>query len=216
MKRGFKRWRAGRDRRVGYYGRFNRPVYYKGELKFHDIDIVDVFIDVSGTILAPSCNLIAQGTGESERIGRKCRIKSIDWRMSFRKNASTATAGDDVVRIILYLDKQTNGAAATILDILDTADYQSFPNLANSSRFSFLMDRTFAINSHAGGGNGTTQDLYSFMKTLRFRKRCNIPLEFNLTAGVIAELRSNNLGVLTISREGTSGMESTMRLRFSG
>ncbi len=206
--------RRGRMRISGYYGRFNRTP--TSEWKFIDQIIIDALLATGGTIASTSINGIAQGTSESERIGRKCAIKSIDWKIALQKASSQNTTADDVARIILYLDKQANGAAPAILDLLETADFQSHYNLSNSNRFRILMDRTTAVNGFAGSGNGTANDSHSRTIIQRYHKRCNIPLEFSSTTGTLTEIRSNNIGVLTISRDGTIGLESVIRVRFSG
>ncbi len=207
--------RKGYGRTSGYYGRYTGP---SQELKFHDLDIDDAAVAAGATVAIDSVNKIAQGTTENTRIGRKCTIKSINWRFNIIE-ASTATAAStsDVVRIILYLDKQCNGATAATTDILESADYQSFNNLANKSRFRTLMDRTYALNCPAGSGRGSTDTLsYGEMNVQdSFYKKCNIPIEFDSTAGAITEIRSNNIGVLTLSESGVCGFLSKMRLRFS-
>ena len=59
------------------------------------------------------------------------------------------------MRVMLYHDKQANGATAAVLDILESADYQSFNNLVNSGRFRILMDRTYAMNYLTLASGGT-------------------------------------------------------------
>ncbi len=56
------------------------PLSVGGELKFHDLDIDDAVVAVNGTIAQVSCNIIAGGTTESTRIGRKSVIRKINWR----------------------------------------------------------------------------------------------------------------------------------------
>ncbi len=215
-KRYYGKTRTG-YRRSTYAARYRGGGYnpYK-ELKFHDLQIDDAIIATAGTIIAPSCNLIVQGALDNARIGRKCTIKQINWRIVLRKNAAQTTIGDDVARLILYVDKQANGAAAAVLDILETAHYQSHYNLANQGRFRILMDNTVALNSTAGGGDGTTDEAYSKSISKQFIKRCSIALEFANTSGAITGITSNNIGVLTISRDGTSQLESNIRLKFVG
>ncbi len=205
----------GKMRISGYYGRYNKRAS-TGELKFHDLIVDDTVVSGAGAIDNPSINLIAQGTTESERIGRKCTIKSIHWRYDILYPQQSAVTGGDVLRVILYLDKQANGATALVNDILETNNYQSFYNLANKSRFRIYMDRTWAINANAGAGNGTANDTFSKFKQGTFYKRCNVPIEFDSTTGAITEIRSNNIGVLMISRLGLVGFTSQMRIRFSG
>ncbi len=187
----------------------------KLELKFFDLDLNDAAISSTGDI-TDSVNKIAQGITEVTRVGRKCTIKQINWRFQVRLLAAANLTGGDVVRVLMYLDKQANGATATTVDILESADFQSFNNLSNKKRFRTLMDRTYTLNSQSGGGDGTTNDSNIEILSDTFFKRVNIPIEFNATAGAITELTSNNIGVLLISRASSlSDFESKIRLRFT-
>lgn len=200
---------SGRSRTGGYYGRYNANV--GSELKFHDLDVTDAVI-AAGGVVTPSINLIAEGTTESSRLGRKCTIKNIGWKYRLTlPSTATETAMVDTVRIIIYLDKQANGAAAATTDVLETASFQSFNNLSNSSRFVTLMDRVHTLNS-------TSQDAASaeVNENYTFYKKCNIPLEFSNTSGVIGEVRSNNIGILMVCSGGFIGIASKMRVRFVG
>ncbi len=197
----------------GFFGRFANG----GEMKFHDLDIDEGTIAAGGTISEDSCNAIAQGTTESERIGRKCVIRSINWRFDIvgGTRANTAAPSGDIVRVILYLDKQCNGATAGVTDILESADYQSFNNLANKSRFRTLMDRTYQIEVVAGSGADATAEWKLADTHDDFYKNVNIGVEFDATTGAITEVRSNNIGVLLLSKNGVTTFTSKMRLRFS-
>lgn len=209
--------RAGYLRRGGYYGRYTPA---GAEQKFHDLDIDDAAISSAGAILANgSCNLIAQGVTESERIGRKCTITAINWRfeMTLPEADAVATPGPSgQIRVIVFLDKQANGATAVVTDILETADYQSFNNLANTSRFRTLMDRSYSLNrqSLASDGAGVVSEAeYAVHDT--FYKKVKIPIEFSGATGALTEIRSNNIGVLVIGRTSLPKFESKMRIRFS-
>ncbi len=186
------------------------------ELKFFDLDVDDTAIAATGTIASSSLNLIAQGTDENERIGRKVTIKSVFIRFEVRLPTQTQGANaSDVARIIVYQDKQANGAAATVLGILESANYQSFNNLTNRKRFRTLMDRTYDLVAAAGGGDGTTEDYGQVIISDTLFKKVNIPIEFNATVGAITELNSNNIGILTISRTGLAAYASKVRIRFT-
>ncbi len=185
------------------------------ELKFHDIDLDDAVIAAAGTI-TDSINKIGQGVTETTRVGRKCTIRNIGWRFNLDLPESTASASTgDVVRVMMYVDKQANGATANITDILESANYQSFNNLSNKNRFRTLMDRTYDLVAAAGGGDGTTEDYGRVNISDTFFKKVNIPIEYNSTAGAITEITSNNIGVLLISLSGKAGFDSKVRLRFS-
>jgi len=208
---GFKRRRKQPQR---FRGRFANG----GELKFHDLDIDDSVIASGGNITEDSVLTIAQGTTESTRIGRKLVVRQINWKFTVSL-LSTSDPSDtsDTVRVILYLDKQTNGATAAVTDILETADYQSFKQLANKSRFTTLMDRTYSLTAQAGAFDGTNDQFGEVRIDDSFYKTCNIPIEYDntFTTGVIGTMRSNNIGVLLLSLSGNGGFASKMRIRFS-
>lgn len=206
----------GFQRTVGYYGRY-APVGPPGELKFFDVTLDDAVVASGGTI-TDSINKIAQGVTEVTRVGRKCTIKSIGWRylISLPEVAAAANPpGSDTVRVIMYLDKQCNGATATVTGILEGAQFQEFNNLANKGRFRTLVDEMVDINYLSGIGITATQDYAQVRISGSFFKKCNIPIEFDAATGAITEIRSNNLGVLLISSAGLAGFGSRIRLRFS-
>ncbi len=190
---------------------------FEGELKFHDVDLDDATITTAGAV-TDSINLIPQGVTEITRVGRKCTITRINWHFNIilpEVDDITDPSPGDIVRVIMYLDKQANGAAATALGILETDDYQSFNNLANSGRFRILMDRNYSIQyaSLASATAGNVSSAAAYIQD-SFYKKCNIPLEFDSTTGAVTEIRSNNLGVMLITREGAAGFFSKIRLRF--
>lgn len=206
-------YNPGVTRTGGYYGRFQPG---GNELKFFDT-VFSGGIDATGEI-APgggtqtALNLIAQGTTESQRIGRKCVIKRIDLKgdITLANNIGSAT-----YNVCLILDTQANGAYPTYTDVFETDSPRSFLNLANSQRFR-VMKRWFGVlNQNAGDGSGGYQ---SVRRTLKFNKSCNIPIEFSSTTGAITEIRSNNLFVMwdcDITEDDAMNVNMSWRLRFS-
>ncbi len=191
-----------------------------GELKFHDLDIDDAVVAVNGTIAEDSCLTIPEGNGESDRLGRKITVKRVEWRYTlFLPNLTGNLASlPDTVRVILYLDKQTNGLAATAAVILQTDDYQSFRNMANSGRFRILCDKTHTVKAAASGaGDGTTNDFSATLQNYFFSINVNIPIEYDSSSnlGVLTSMRSNNIGVLLEGRDGKALFESKMRIRYT-
>ncbi len=230
-------FRRGYDRVGGYYGRYNRPSKYRRvEKKFYDFTLTEPsltanfeFMDKTlggPTVTSQTLNDIKQGTAEEERIGRKCTIKNINMRLSFTfldnevASLLAADSADETLRIVLVLDKQTNGALAPTLDIFDTDVFNSFRNLANIGRFQFLYDKLMTCNTSViAAGNGTANDSARVRKEFRINisKKVNIPIEFDSTTGGIIEMRSNNLLLIVGSRVGgrMQMLASTCRLRFS-
>lgn len=209
----FKRRRMfvpGKSRTSGYYGRFAGK---GGELKFHDVAIASGVVPAAGSITnGGTLNVIPGGSGESNRIGRKCTIRKV--QMHYRCDippSSTLGEGADVIRVIVYQDRQCNGVTAAVTDILEEADYNSFNNLVNSGRFKTLMDKYVAVST--GGAVGTSTALRVVQRS--FFMNCFIPLEYSGTDGTIDEIRSNNIGCLIISNKGLGVFEATVRLRYS-
>ncbi len=205
----------GIDRTGGFYGRYAGA---NAELKFHDFDLDISPVTSAGTITA-SLNLIAQGVTESTRVGRKCTIKSISiyYQLTLPESDAAATpAGSDTLRLIVFNDKQCNGATATILGILETANVRDHRNLANQGRFNIFYDKlhNIAYNGMASDGAGLVSQ-GNVVKNFRWGKKCTIPLEFDNTTGAVTEIRSNNLGIILISNQGTVVFNGKIRLRFS-
>lgn len=208
----------GKTRSTGYYGRFHGK---NAEQKFFDNNSLNATaVSNTGVFLSSSVNLVPTGTGESEKIGRKLTIKSIFWRYSVELPAVSAAAidgNDDSVRLIVYLDKQANGAAATVTEILEAASIHSFNNLENSQRFTIMKDELIDIQRGALTNDGSSSFFQPFSsKNMKWYKKCNIPIEFGSNAApTIADIKSNNIGVLAISRAAACDINSRLRIRFS-
>ncbi len=203
-----------------FRGRFAGQIHAGREYKFHDTLISNTLFTQAGAVLTNgSLNEIPQGVEESQRIGRKVVVKSLQMKAKiFLANASNG-ATSQLYRVIIFQDKQANGAAAVVLDILEQASTLSFRNLANSSRFKIWYDETKHINSTAAAGNGTTNVFSENFRYLQLHIPMNVPLEFDNTAatGAIATIRSNNLGLLVMMQEAAEDVfiQTTIRLRFS-
>lgn len=208
--------RKGFTRTIGYYGRYGPGSVEK---KFFDGTQANVSSANNGTILqAGSLINISQGVGEQQRIGRKCVIKSIHFKGARTLPANLfSNDASDRMRIIVYQDKQCNGISASVGNMLQETDIDSFRNLENSGRFVFLYDRTHSIQATAGGGNGTNDFTSDVIKHWKLNINLNIPIEYNSTTGAIAEIRSNNIGIMMIpGLNNISGFEFRWRVRFVG
>lgn len=214
----FRRTRAGNLSRVmnaavtiaanprlrGYartYSRYSGKYRYgrqQAELKFLDTATSFTF-DTTGEVPATGqLNLIPQGVGESERIGRKVIIKSIQCRWRCVPNTTNWIGG--VLRLMLVQDTQCNGAAATysgVGGVLEDDTVTAFRNLENTSRFIIHKDWLFSLTPKAGVvGAFNTES-----RVVQFYKKCSIPIEFDSVAatGALTTIRSNNLFLLARS-----------------
>lgn len=202
----------GRERISGYYGRFTGR---DAEYKFFDTAL-SFNVDATGEVPASGqLNLIPQGVTESTRVGRKATIKSLQIRARLVYTPAAAATASTIVFIYVVLDKQCNGAAAAITDVLTSNDMSgAMVNLANSERFIIL--KKFKIYFTAPSGVSGAYN--NIDRHIEYYKRCNIPIEFSSTTGAITEIKSNNIFLLAgtdQSGDDLVGVAGTCRLRFS-
>jgi len=191
------------------------------EVKNFDTTLATTAIVNGGVIINSSLNLIRLGTDDTNRIGRKVNVASIHLRGVITLPASstaTLTLLSTTVRLILYVDKQCNGVAATVTEILATADEKAFRNLDQTDRFDILMDKyqvmePQTLTSLAGPLHYTPGRK---VKLTYNKTKCNIPLKFDADAGAITDLTSNNIGIMAIS-DSDAGcfLDVQARLRFT-
>ncbi len=183
------------------------------ERKFHDVD-TSLTVPSAGAIALASLFVIPTGTTGITRIGRRINVTDIFVRISDVLPTTTVSANtSDVYRFILYLDKQANGATATVTGILDAANERSFNNLDNVNRFRILCDKRRVFSSGAGNNAGG----YAEKRGSKFisLNDMNLPVEYSGDDGAIDKIRSNNVGVLVISESGFVLTEFNIRVRFT-
>lgn len=205
----------GRVQTGGFYGRYTG---LDAEMKYLDTVEAPGVIAAAGTFFSPSLNIIPQDDTQSGRTGRKITIKKIQIRGQLRLPATTVAASSgDKIRLIFLVDTQTNGANPTLGTITETTDVNTYINMANSSRFRVLMDKTWALNASAGGAPTATPSFGEVIRHWQWYKTCDIPIEYDNSAatGALTTQRSNNvIGIgYTLSGLITSGF--TCRIRYS-
>jgi len=206
-------YKRGYLRTSGFYGRYNRPMSaLGGELKFVDTTLAGTNFPTAGVIAYSSLNVVAQGAAQNQRVGRQITIKALQIQGRATANASITTPS--IGRMIVYLDTQTNGAAATVGQILASASYSSYMNLEYTPRFRIIYDKRFEFNPTVADGVAFIGQNYS----VNLYKKCNIKIDYDntLDTGVIATQRTNNIGVLLIgSSNDQVSFNGTCRIRFA-
>jgi len=197
----------------GYYGRYrygNRAIGLGTEQKFWDSGISATI--ASGQV-QNTLNDVAQGTGQSQRVGRSIMVTAVQCRGHLElPTAANPDEGSDRVRVMLVLDKQANGAAAAITDVLQSATTYSFNNLSNVNRFRVLYDKILTLNSggSAGGGLQTSSVQHQFT----IYQRCRVPIQYNGPGGTLPDIQSNNFLMIFLSDSGLTGVQSVTRIRY--
>lgn len=191
------------------------------EKKFLDTTLATTSITGAGIIVNNTLVGMVQGVTQSTRIGRKITVKNILLRGHVTKPQTTVLSlTEDWVRVIVYQDTQTNGAAATVAGILQTADEKSYQNLENVQRYNILKDWYVHINSQNVLVD-TTGAAYivpvASSQKIKLNKKCTIPIYYNTgNNGDVTDITSNNIGVMAISQNASlSFMEATVRIRYT-
>ncbi len=224
------RRQKGFVRTAGYFGRYrsiSNPLAFQKnaskELKFLDTQQVTTLITQSIITLKDSINKVAQNTSETGRIGRNIVLKKIMFKgelnLQSQSGVDAVFDSNDHVRLILYLDKQTNGAIAAVADILETTgvgSQNSFRNLANSKRFVILYDKKWELHANISEGVGATFQSAAVTVPVEFFMNVNLPIEFDSTTGGISEMQSNNIGFIAVSEFGKTNLTGFFRIRYYG
>ncbi len=210
-----RKFKKGEDRKSGIYNA--RAGLYapanSRELKYHDFTKILTIIASNGLVLQDSCNLVPQGTGAEQRVGRKLIIKKLQLRFHVELQPTAINTGA-LMRIMIVLDTQANGTAPTFAQIVQGGVWNGFNNLATKNRFLIIRDMWISFNYTAGAGDGTTNDFPAHHKLLRVNKRCQIPVEISGTGTpTISNIESNNLVIIT-GISNTSGYKVGYRGRI--
>jgi len=227
-------WKSNRASRNRYYKQFgvtdqgiyelhNKRKYnysYRNQMKtrmtehkFVDTTLTDFVTAATGNVVNDGTLVdIDQGTGDSQRIGRKILVKSlfIQGHLYLPITSSGDEAGDRV-RMIIFHDKQANKATATVTGILESAAISAFRNLDYTERFKVLKDKQWTIKSGSAISTGFS---HAFINIKFAFPKLNIPILYDSTDGDVSHLISNNIGVMIISALGVCTVTYKARVRY--
>jgi len=168
-----------------------------------------------------------QGNDFNNREGRKCWVKSIKLRgtVLFASGVNLSVASPaQKIRMILYMDKQTNGAQAQGEDVIDSGVtatepvIDEFQNPKNFGRFRVLWDRVYlkrpTSTSYDGTNLETGADYRSFKVFKKFKKP--ILVHFNATnGGTISDITDNSFHLIVGKVDGNSVVTLNYKSRVS-
>lgn len=182
-----------------------RVLLSSGELKAVDVGFSQV-IDQTGAVAL--LNGIARGDEINERNGRELTMRSIEFKA--RAYATSGTGSDQIGRVLIVYDRQTNATALTGAQVLASFDTNAPRNLENRRRFKILKDWRFPIN--ASGESGSA-------RVLTFYRRLRHPVTFNSgDAGTVADITTGSIYVLSVGTNvagATAGsLVGTCRIRY--
>jgi len=166
-------------------------------------------VDSAGSLAL--LNGLVPGTGATERIGQKITIRSLELRAY--NYVTPATGEDQLHRMLIVLDRQTNAAALTIAGVLQSANVYSPRNLQNRKRFKILYDKMFNLNAAAEPGSRRALKMY-------MKLRRPIIADYNTgNAGTVADIVTNSLYLINLGTNPAGvtagGSNSWIRMRYS-
>lgn len=187
-------------------------------------------LQIGGAFLQACLTIIPQGVGMQNRIARQAWATKLDCRLVFTlpKYQDTfanfyATRVDDLVRIMVVQDKQTNGTTWNTADLFEgTTQLQEMNNISSYKRFKILYNRTVSLSR---GGDDRTQDgtnvyllqkIFNYNFDLKFKRPIILEYTNGGVTGAITTHVSNSLWLVCISQNGYAILDpsSTVRLRF--
>ncbi|WP_445775606.1 capsid/nuclear shuttle family protein, partial [Shewanella sp.] len=175
-----------------------------------DLAVAAYDLDTTGNVtLIPT---IPQGTTVSTRVGKRVMIKSLQIRGLANSNSATTIA---LGSYMIVHDKRPTVTIPAVTDILVSANFNSFTNDNNTSRFTILKRKNFTfIGNENTAGEQTDKTGYHVNDFLRINKN----MSFNaLGTGVIADIDEGALYLLCVGNQtGTAaaGLTIGFRTRF--
>jgi len=199
-------------------GGFRSMAERKTELKWLDTVLAPTVLANTDMALISSVNLMQQGSGESDRVGKRVRLKQIFVRGNIVLD-EPGSVSSSMFSLFVILDKQANGLnpdAATVFNPL-YPPAQVMLNMENAQRFVVLkaFTRELASMTYNSG-----LEVYSYRNfPFEFVINCDIPIDFaEADPTVLASVRSNN--VFVCYGTDTNGVDTvtpamTIRVRYT-
>jgi len=202
-----------------YAHRIPRP-----ELKAFDSSYQNTGFLTAGS--TATINLPVAGTELYNRVGRHTYNKTLLFRGIIN---NTATAVQDTARIVIYYDRQPNGASAPLAAVLQdsnpasaTSAYSNI-NLTNRDRFTILadiqLDLPAVVNTGGVLTNGPVmQDpIRQTFNIKQFIKLKNVDTTYNTAnAGNVGDITTGAINILFVSNSNSNQWACgwTTRLRY--
>lgn len=179
------------------------------ELKYFDqaqsmLDLKPTAADF-GSSFVGSCD---RGTDPDQRVGRKIAVKSIQVRVTCTPGYTAALIASDV-RVIIFYDKQSNGADPVATDVLVADGINSMRNLSNENRFVILHDQIHRFENH--DGTHVSNDMIVIYR--KFTKPLIVEYKSNL--GDIRDVATGNINIMAYADCDTSATVNTHLVGYS-
>jgi len=162
------------------------------ELKVFDTALAFNF-DATGEIPATGqlC-FIQTGDTLNNRDGAVVEVKSLQIRGTITFTPAAAATAAALITLYVMLDKQANGAAPAVTDVLTGTNLNNdLPNVPNQYRFKTVRRFQYAMTSPAGVTTAFNNVTIGVDEYIQFKKP--IQLRYTASAGAITDLASKQL-----------------------
>lgn len=152
---------------------------------------------------------VANGTGASERIGKSIMLHDLTLNYNVLPNAASSRL---LWRVVVVYDRQTNGAAPTVTDVMHTATVEAMYNADNQTRFKILYDQSGVIVTNATGIDIEYKTIYRNIKiSLK-----GLRTEYSGTGSTSASIVKGGIYMILLSNTTTGyAITEANRIQFS-
>jgi len=213
-KRSYKKPRRGTMRS---FSALAPPRYEK---KFKDTPLNAAMLEFSTAGVVQNSFVTMQGGSDNgERIGNRITVTNINAHLCAitGTNASNPGLDNTVVRVILGIDKQCNGANTVIGDVLQSASPYAFRNMYTLNRFVILKDKLFVMDPQV---YVSTPNVSQVGRVLKFSWKGQLPIMYSDNTASIGNIETNNIFLLVVTDRTatagqTDGMVGTVRVKYT-
>jgi len=181
----------------------------------------------AGTELDPNTTAMmclfapSQGDDIANRQGRKIFVKKIRISGVLNVPVQTAQAAADPeqnIRIIVYKDKQTNGAQAQGEELIESGAgsdaIHMYQNLKNLGRFEVMYDKYFVMTQRYLTGLTGAYVQAGQTKNFKISLKPNCVVNYNATnGGTVADVIDNSFHLIALTDNNTMGCTITYKVR---
>lgn len=163
------------------------------------------------------------GSQNYNRIGRKISLRSLQIRGEIHANTVSTVAQDTSVRMVIVYDRQSNGAAPSLSNVIQSQDITGansstvfdMINLDNRDRFKIIRDMFFSMSFQNGVATQAVTGQPTLQCISEYIKLNNAETIYNAgTAGTIGDIQTGALYILFLSSASGYEFTGSFRVRF--
>ena len=173
--------------------------------------------DVKSTGFVPfGVGNMIQGTQITNRLGNAVMFRSL--ALSYElKMAQSTLDNTNIVRVMLFIDHQSNGTTPVPALFLETVDDVLSPyKQGNLQRYTYLYDQLFYLNAPGLAWNGTTEVSSQMSVKFAFQKNLQLKVHYTGNLGTAADISRNNVWFYVFKHNAlTVNCQGVLRVRFT-